>query len=151
MLDLSFTIMSKFQKIRIFFTWVSANDWPADYNSKIHTDIIEKINSSFWHEGPKLFLCEDSLQKKSYLKFNAETRSLMPLKKLPQHEQNPVTPKVTPQKDKVGSISVVEIRREHQTQEGSKYSRLNQNQVWTGGKMIRTHQVKLKIICRSKL
>ena len=85
-LDLSLTLMSKFPKIRSYFTWVSVNTLLADYNIKIHIEIIPKAKSQFWRQTQDIFLSEKDLQSKSYLQFNAETKSIVALQKLPQHD-----------------------------------------------------------------
>merc|ERR1711888_104810 len=81
-LDMSLALSSKYPKIKLYFSWVRSEELPADYNSKISQNIIEKSNSDFWRHGPPIFLNESEMFNRSYLFFNPETKSLDHIKKL---------------------------------------------------------------------
>ena len=51
-------ITAEFPKIVLNFGWLKSNEIPADLNSKIHRNLLDKMNSQFWRHGPPVFLQE---------------------------------------------------------------------------------------------
>ena len=50
-------LSARFPKVTINFGWLPYYDVPADLNSKIHQNLLEKMNSDIWRVGPPLPQC----------------------------------------------------------------------------------------------
>ena len=92
-IDQARKMVARFPKIVINFGYIRSAELPADLNSKIHLNIVEKSNSSLWRYGPSSFTQEQELLNQTYIKYNPEAKTLEFVKKL-THSQtaNPSGP-----------------------------------------------------------
>ena len=79
------SLSAKYPKIKINFGYLPSQELPADLNSKIHSDLINKMNCSLWREGPQVFRKEQVLLQQVFIRYNQETRDLEIIQPMPNN------------------------------------------------------------------
>merc|ERR1711888_508959 len=70
------SITARFPKVTLNFGWLPFSEVPADLNSKIHVNLLEKMNSAIWRQGPPVFQNEEVLLSKTFIRYNRDTKTL---------------------------------------------------------------------------
>ena len=63
MQDLGVSLHNRFPKLRIKFIWLPKESNPSDFNSKLHSNSNDIVNSDIWRLGPKQFANQGYLDK----------------------------------------------------------------------------------------
>merc|ERR1711888_346035 len=79
------SLSAKYPKIKINFGYLPSQDLPADLNSKIHSNLMDKMNSSLWRTGPEIFLKEQVLLQQVFIQYNKEARNLEIIRPMPNN------------------------------------------------------------------